>query len=237
MVHVYIMKVCWVAAVGWLLVSSGPVHWNRVALDPAPAFHFQSNVLNAILRVRLLLEWKRAWPGLLSRSSVPGVHPVSKYALWTHWEENGLIVSPVGDGRGVSVSVLLLRFHRGTLEQIVSALMGGVLLLYPGVHLCFILVRHRRAAVRLSAVNRHRHARQQQASWDASVFPAGSRTHWERCSTFPDEYSTISVKLTSRKIIFQPFCFSKSTRWFPVALVMVCFPFVRYGILLSLTFS
>lgn len=46
---------------------------------------------------------------------MPGVHPVSKYALWTHWEEKGLIVPPVGDGGGVSV--LLLRFHRGTLEQ------------------------------------------------------------------------------------------------------------------------
>lgn len=127
---------------GWLLVSSGPVHWNRVALDPAPAFHFQSNVLNAILRVRLLLQWKRARPVLLSRSSVPGVHPVSKYALWTHWEEKGLIVSPVRDGRGVSV--LLLRFHRGTLEQIVSALMDAVVLHYPGVHLCLVLARHKR---------------------------------------------------------------------------------------------
>lgn len=135
---------------------------------------------------------------------MPGVLPVSKYALWTHWEEKGLLVSPVRDGGGVSV--LLLRFHRGTLEQIVSALMDGVVLLYPGLHLCFILVR------RLSAENLHRHARQQQASSDASVFPGGSRTHRERCSTCPDQYSTISVKLTSRKIIFQHLCFSKSTR-------------------------
>lgn len=81
---------------------------------------------------------------------MPGVHPVSKYALWTHWEEKGLIVSPVGDGRGVSV---LLRFHRGTLEQIVSALMDGVVLLYPGVPLCVILVRHRRVSGRRSSIS------------------------------------------------------------------------------------
>lgn len=57
--------------------------WNRVAFAPTPAFHSLSNVLNVALRVWFLLQRKRVRPGLPNRISVPGVHPLSKYSLWT----------------------------------------------------------------------------------------------------------------------------------------------------------
>lgn len=220
------MKVCWVAAVGWLLAPSGPVHWNRVALDPAPAFHFQSNVLNAILRVRLLLQWKRARPGLLSRSSVPGVHPVSKYALWTHGEEKGLIVAPVGGGRGVSL--LLLRLHRGTLEQIVSALMDGVALLCPGVHLCFLprRVSGSRPSVSTDTLPSNRLARTHPR------FPPGAALHLPRRIL----YDQCQINLKENH--FPTFLFLQTDALISCSLSDgLSFPFVRYGVLLSLTFS
>lgn len=67
----------------WQLCNWMCLLWNRVAFAPTPAFHFLSNVLNVVLQVWFLLQWKRAWPGLPNRISVPVVHPVSKYSLWT----------------------------------------------------------------------------------------------------------------------------------------------------------
>lgn len=51
-------------------------------------------------------------------------HPVSKYSLWTDWEEKGLIVSPQL-WMVTGLRLFLLWFHRDTLEQIVSALMDS----------------------------------------------------------------------------------------------------------------
>lgn len=108
----------------WQLCKWMCLLWNYVAFAPTPAFHFLSNVLRVVLQVWFLLQWKRAWPGLPHRISVPVAHPVSKYSLWTDWEEKGLIVSPQL-WMVTGLRLLLLWFHRDTLEQIVSALMDS----------------------------------------------------------------------------------------------------------------
>lgn len=64
--------------IGW--GSSGT---TSPLLPLRPFIHFLTNVLTVVLQVRFLLQWKRAWPGLPNRISVPLVHPVSKCSLWT----------------------------------------------------------------------------------------------------------------------------------------------------------